>query len=78
MRSSRPTSHAHRHGPVEGRRRVDAEADAVAVACVNANLAGHDSHGHHRGPDLIDRVKARHIVPGGQMDHRAGIADHGP
>ena len=23
----------------------DAEAHAVAVGCVNANLAGHDSHG---------------------------------
>src|SRR5204863_4404641 len=42
----------------------DSEADAVAVGCVNANLAGHDSHGIIAVPTYIDRVKARHIVPG--------------
>src|SRR5260370_40929807 len=40
------------------------EASAVAVGCVNANLAGHDSHGVIAIPTYIDRVKAGHIVPG--------------
>ncbi len=40
------------------------EADAVAVGCVNANLAGHDSHGEIAIPTYIDRIKAGHIVPG--------------
>src|SRR5437773_9836741 len=42
----------------------DEEADAVAVGCVNANLAGHDSHGVIQIPTYIDRIKAGHIVPG--------------
>src|SRR5947209_15653799 len=42
------------------------EADAVAVGCVNANLAGHDSHGIIAVPTYIDRIKAGHIVPGAQ------------
>jgi LDH2 family malate/lactate/ureidoglycolate dehydrogenase len=40
------------------------EADTVAVGCVNANLAGHDSHGIIAVPTYIDRIKAGHIVPG--------------
>ena len=40
------------------------EADAVARGCVNANLAGHDSHGVIAIPTYIDRIKAGHIVPG--------------
>jgi uncharacterized oxidoreductase len=40
------------------------EAEAVAVGCVNANLAGHDSHGIIGIPTYIDRIKAGHIVPG--------------
>src|SRR6201991_1406456 len=40
------------------------EAHAVASGCVNANLAGHDSHGIIAVPTYIDRVKAGHIVPG--------------
>jgi len=40
------------------------EAEAVAVGCVNANLAGHDSHGIITIPTYIDRIKAGHIVPG--------------
>src|ERR1700687_4469904 len=40
------------------------EASAVAVGCVNANLAGHDSHGVIAIPTYIDRVKVGHIVPG--------------
>ena len=52
------------------------EADAVAVGCVNANLAGHDSHGIIAVPTYIDRIKAGHIVPGRPVDDRAGIAGH--
>ena len=44
----------------------DEEASAVAVGCVNANLAGHDSHGVIAIPTYIDRVKAGHIVPGAE------------
>jgi LDH2 family malate/lactate/ureidoglycolate dehydrogenase len=40
------------------------EAQAVAKGCVNANLAGHDSHGVIMIPNYIDRIKAGHIVPG--------------
>ena len=40
------------------------EASAVATGCVNANLAGHDSHGIIAIPTYIDRIKAGHIVPG--------------
>src|SRR5579864_6102436 len=40
------------------------EANAVSVGCVNANLAGHDSHGIIAVPTYIDRIKAGHIVPG--------------
>src|ERR1700722_16245223 len=42
----------------------DEEARAVAVGCVNANLAGHDSHGVIAIPTYIDRIKVGHIVPG--------------
>jgi LDH2 family malate/lactate/ureidoglycolate dehydrogenase len=42
----------------------DEEAIAVATGCVNANLAGHDSHGIIAIPTYIDRIKAGHIVPG--------------
>src|ERR1700739_1221387 len=42
------------------------EAEAVATGCVNATLAGHDSHGIIAVPTYIDRVKAGHIVPGAQ------------
>ena len=44
----------------------DEEADAVAVGCVNANLAGHDSHGIIAIPTYIDRIKVGHIVPGAE------------
>src|SRR4030081_3120655 len=40
------------------------EASAVAVGCVNANLAGHDSHGVIAIPTYIDRIKVGHIMPG--------------
>jgi LDH2 family malate/lactate/ureidoglycolate dehydrogenase len=40
------------------------EAHAVADGCVNANLAGHDSHGIIAVPTYIDRIAAGHIAPG--------------
>src|SRR5580698_7686142 len=43
---------------------TEEEAGAVATGCVNANLAGHDSHGVIAIPTYIDRVKGGHIVPG--------------
>jgi LDH2 family malate/lactate/ureidoglycolate dehydrogenase len=42
------------------------EAEAVATGCVNANLAGHDSHGIIAVPTYIERIKVGHIVPGAQ------------
>ncbi|WP_192258238.1 Ldh family oxidoreductase [Mesorhizobium caraganae] len=42
------------------------EAQAVATGCVNANLAGHDSHGVIAIPSYIDSVKAGDIVPGAE------------
>lgn len=41
-----------------------AEAETVMRHCVNANLAGHDSHGIIMIPSYIERVKVGHIVPG--------------
>ena len=43
---------------------TEEEAEAVAIGCVNANLAGHDSHGVIAIPTYIDRIKVGHIVPG--------------
>jgi uncharacterized oxidoreductase len=40
------------------------EASTVARHVVNANLAGHDSHGVIMLPNYIDRVRANQIVPG--------------
>src|SRR5256886_15956199 len=40
----------------------DEEANAVAVGCVHANLAGHDSHRVIALPTYIDRIKAGHIL----------------
>ena len=40
------------------------EAATVARHVVNANLAGHDSHGMIMLPNYIERVKVGHIVPG--------------
>ncbi|MGY4627062.1 Ldh family oxidoreductase [Bradyrhizobium sp. USDA 4486] len=42
------------------------EALTVATACVNANLAGHDSHGVIAIPGYIDAIKEGHIVPGAE------------
>jgi len=40
------------------------EAQTVARHVVNANLAGHDSHGMIMLPNYIERVRVGHIVPG--------------
>ncbi|HEY4775079.1 MAG TPA: Ldh family oxidoreductase [Xanthobacteraceae bacterium] len=40
------------------------EAEIVARGCVNANLAGHDSHGIVMIPNYVERIKAGDIVPG--------------
>jgi uncharacterized oxidoreductase len=40
------------------------EAATVARHVVNANLAGHDSHGVIMLPNYIERVRVGHIVPG--------------
>jgi LDH2 family malate/lactate/ureidoglycolate dehydrogenase len=40
------------------------EADIVMRHVVNANLAGHDSHGVIQIPTYIERIKVGHIVPG--------------
>ena len=40
------------------------EAAIVMRHSIDANLAGHDSHGIIQIPTYIDRVKAGHIVPG--------------
>src|ERR1700730_5346290 len=40
------------------------EAEIVVRHVVNANLAGHDSHGVIQIPTYIERIKAGHIVPG--------------
>ncbi|GLR45257.1 dehydrogenase [Mesorhizobium amorphae] len=45
---------------------LEDEAQAVAAGCVNANLAGHDSHGVIAIPSYIDCVKAGDIVPGAE------------
>ncbi|CDX14571.1 putative malate dehydrogenase [Mesorhizobium sp. ORS 3324] len=42
------------------------EARAVANGCVNANLAGHDSHGVIAIPTYIDSIKEGKIVPGAE------------
>ncbi len=54
----------------------DEEADAVATGCVNANLAGHDSHGIIAIPTYIDRIKAGHIVPGAKWEIVQESPDH--
>ena len=45
---------------------TEEEASAVAAGCVNANLAGHDSHGVIAIPTYIDRIRVGHIIPGAE------------
>ena len=40
------------------------EAETVMRGSIDANLAGHDSHGIIQIPTYIDRIQAGHIVPG--------------
>jgi LDH2 family malate/lactate/ureidoglycolate dehydrogenase len=42
------------------------EAEIVMRHSIDANLAGHDSHGIIQIPTYIDRIKAGHIVPGAE------------
>jgi uncharacterized oxidoreductase len=44
------------------------EAATVARHVVNANLAGHDSHGVIMLPNYIERVRVGHIVPGAPFE----------
>ena len=46
----------------------DGEARTVARHSVDANLAGHDSHGVIQIPIYIDRIEKGHIVPGAPFD----------
>jgi LDH2 family malate/lactate/ureidoglycolate dehydrogenase len=39
------------------------EAKIVSKHCIDANLAGHDSHGIIQIPTYIDRIERGHIVP---------------
>ena len=45
-----------------------AEAATVARHCIDANLAGHDSHGIIQIPTYIDRIERGHIVPGAPIE----------
>ncbi|MDX1433802.1 MAG: Ldh family oxidoreductase, partial [Gammaproteobacteria bacterium] len=44
------------------------EARIVARHVVDANLAGHDSHGVQQLPDYVDRIRRGHIVPGAPIE----------
>jgi len=44
------------------------EAETVARHCIEANLAGHDSHGIIQIPSYIDRIEKGHIVPGAKFE----------
>lgn len=44
------------------------EAETVARHCIEANLAGHDSHGIIQIPSYVDRIEKGHIVPGAKFD----------
>lgn len=44
------------------------EAATVMRHCIEANLAGHDSHGIIQIPGYIDRIRAGHIVPGAKWE----------
>ncbi len=44
------------------------EAETVARHCIEANLAGHDSHGIIQIPTYANRIEKGHIVPGAKFD----------
>ena len=45
-----------------------AEAEIVSRHLVDANLAGHDSHGVLRVITYCDRVEKGHIIPGAEIE----------
>ena len=57
-----PASHRHRAPGRRGRRRTKPRSSCGHS--VDANLAGHDSHGIIQIPTYIDRIQVGHIVPG--------------
>ena len=46
----------------------DEEAAIVSRHSIDANLAGHDSHGIIQIPNYIDRIKLGHLVPGAPFE----------
>ena len=44
------------------------EADIVSEHCIDANLAGHDSHGVIQLPWYIDQIKRGQIIPGAPFE----------
>ena len=44
------------------------EARVVSKHCIDANLAGHDSHGIIQIPTYLERIKMGHIVPGAPFE----------
>ena len=44
------------------------EARVVSEHCIDANLAGHDSHGIIQIPTYLERIKMGHIVPGAPFE----------
>lgn len=44
------------------------EAETVARHSIEANLAGHDSHGIIQIPSYVDRIEKGHIVPGAKFE----------
>ena len=46
----------------------EAEASTVSRHSIDANLAGHDSHGVIQIPTYIDRIRREHIMPGAPFE----------
>lgn len=44
------------------------EATIVSEHCIDANLAGHDSHGIIQIPTYIERIEMGHIIPGAPFE----------
>src|SRR5690348_16592345 len=61
-----PAEQLHRlgHALLVGAGTPPDEAEIVMQHSIDANLAGHDSHGIIQIPTYIDRIKVGHIVPG--------------
>src|SRR5215470_18822522 len=56
--------HAIGHALLVAAGASDDEAEIVMQHSIDANLAGHDSHGIIQIPTYIDRIGVGHIVPG--------------